>query len=116
GPFGQVEVLDREIEVGRAARRRGDVAELEALRRLAHVGDETDQRAQRVARAGQRLTRRDGAVRLDVEHEAVVVGRLLNARRLDHEGDPPDGREDRVDGDDPDSGRTLVALGRDVAA
>src|SRR5260221_14285323 len=35
--LGQIEILDREIEVGRTGRDRGHLAELEALRLIAHV-------------------------------------------------------------------------------
>ena len=58
----------------------------------------------------------EGAVGLDVEHETVEVRGLLDADRLDREGDAAHRREDRVDRDDPDGGRVLVALGRDVSA
>src|SRR5438270_5986222 len=66
GPLGEVELLDRQIEVGRAAGGRAHVAQLEALGRLAHVGDQGDEGAQRVAGRGQRLLRGDRAVGLDV--------------------------------------------------
>src|SRR5947209_6804028 len=115
GPLGQVELLDRQVEVGRPAGGRSHVAELEALGRVAHVGHEGDERAQRVARRGQCLLRGDGPVGLDVEGETVVVGCLLDARGLDREGHPAHRREDRVDGNDADRRRMLVALGRDVA-
>src|SRR3954471_22977088 len=88
GTLGQIEVLDGEVEVGRAAGGGADVAELEALGRLAHVGHEADERAQGVAGRRQRLTGRDGTVGLDVENETVVVGRLLHPGGLNAEGDP----------------------------
>src|SRR5687768_5767412 len=72
GTLGQVEVLDGQVEVGRAGRHAGHLAELEALGRIGHVGDEADERAQRVAGRGQLLTGRDRPVGLDVEDEAVV--------------------------------------------
>src|SRR5687768_6731047 len=97
GTLGQVEVLDREVEVGRAARDPGHLAELQPLRGVGHVGDETHQRAEGVARRGQRLTGRDRPVGLDVEDQPVVVRRLLDARRLDDERHPADRGEDRVD-------------------
>ena len=58
GTLGEVEVLDREVEVGRAARGGADVAELEALGLLVEVGDEADEasaacrRPRRAPRAG----------------------------------------------------------------
>ena len=57
GTLGQVEVLDRQVEVGRAGADGGDLAELEALRLVAQVGDEVDQRAQRGAGRGERVAR-----------------------------------------------------------
>ena len=58
----------------------------------------------------------DRTVGLDLERELVVVRGLLDPGRLDRERHPPHRREDRVDGDDADRGRALVALGRQVAA
>src|SRR4051794_3423264 len=52
-PLGQVELLDGQVEIGRAAGGRADIAELEALGRLAHVGDQRDERPQRVTRRGE---------------------------------------------------------------
>src|SRR5436190_3322343 len=43
GPLGQIEVLDGKVEVGRAARHRADVAELETLGMVAHVRHQADQ-------------------------------------------------------------------------
>src|SRR5260221_11621047 len=43
----QVEILDREVEVGRTARHRRHLAELEALRLVAHVAHELDERRPR---------------------------------------------------------------------
>src|SRR3954454_17426008 len=89
----QVEVLDREVEIGRAGGRAGDLAELEAHGVVAHLGDEAHERAQRVAGGGERLARRDRTVGLDVEHEAIEVGRLLDAGGLHVERDATHGRE-----------------------
>src|SRR4051812_8452654 len=77
GALRQVEVLDRQVEVGRAGRDRGDLAELEALGLVAHVAHQLDERGERGAGGGEGLARRDGAVGFDVEHEAVVVRVLL---------------------------------------
>ena len=90
------------------------VAQLETLGGLFEVGHQGDQVAQGVTGRGQRLSGRDGAVGLDVEHEAVVVGRLLHPDRLDVEGHPVHGREDRVDRDDADGRGALVLVGRGV--
>src|SRR3954471_5110752 len=49
GTLGQVEVLDGQVEGGRAGRRARHLAELETLRRVGHVRHQADQRAQRVA-------------------------------------------------------------------
>src|SRR5690606_36018594 len=73
-------------------------------------------RAQRVAGRGQGVAGRDRAVGLDVEDQAVVLGRLLDAGGLDLEGDAAHRREDRVDGDDPDGLARLVPVGGDVPA
>ena len=58
----------------------------------------------------------DRTVGLDLEHEAVVVGRLLGASRLDLERHTPNRRVDRVDRDHTDGGAGLVLVGRDIAA
>src|SRR5438552_5000862 len=114
-PLGKVEVLDRKVQVRRAAGGGADVTELEPLGVLAHLRDQADQRAEGVARRRQSLPRGDRPVGLDVKDEAVVVRRLLHAGRFHRERHPPHGREDRVDRDDADGRRSLVALGRDVA-
>ena len=73
-----------EPEVGDA-----DVAELEALarRRTSSATSETRPRSVWPAEASA-LAGRDRAVGLDVEDQPVVVGRLLDAGRLDRERDP----------------------------
>ena len=58
---------------------------------------------------------RDRTVGLDVEDEAVVVGALLDAGRLDREHDPADRREDRVDRHDTDGAVLAVTVARQVA-
>src|SRR5438132_3951691 len=96
GPLRQVQVLDGEVQVGGAAGGGADVGQLEALGVLAHLGDQAHQRPQGVTGGSQRLTGRDRPVRLDVEDEPVVVGRLLDPGRPHPAGPPPHGRGDRV--------------------
>ena len=84
-PLGQVELFDRQVEVGRRRRRRGDLTELEATRRFGQLGDQVDELAERVARRRERVARRDRTVGLDLDAELVVVRRLLDTRRLDRE-------------------------------
>ena len=99
------------------ARRRRHLAELEARgARRDRSATSADQVAQRVAGRRQRVARRDRTVGLDLERELVVVGGLLDAGGLDRERHPAHGREDRVDRDETDGRRALVALGREVAA
>ena len=83
---------------------------------VGELGDELHELAQRVAGRRERVARRDRTVGLDLEVELVEVGGLLDAGRLDRERHPPHRREDRVDRDDADRDRALVALGREVAA
>src|SRR5688572_28854492 len=49
----EVELLDRQVELGRRRRRHGGVAQLEAPSVGRHLGDEVDERAQRLARRRQ---------------------------------------------------------------
>src|SRR5438270_9070574 len=102
GPFREVELLDRQVEVERRRPADGRVAQLEAPGHRRQLGQQADQVAQGLAGRGQRLLGTDGAVGLDVEGEPVVVGGLLDPGRLNGEGHPPDGREDRVDRDHTD--------------
>ena len=73
--------------------------------------DELHERAQRGAGRCEGVARGDRTVGLDVEHEAIEVGGLLDASGLDREGHAPHRREDGVDRDDADGGRRVVALG-----
>ena len=69
---------------------------------------------QDLGRAREGLLRRDGAVRLDLDGQLVVVGHLADAGVLDVVVDLAHGREDGVHGDDAD-GHLLGALGGQVA-
>ncbi len=48
-PLGQVEVLDRKVKVGRAARRGAGLSELEPVTLFGQLGNEREQAAQRLA-------------------------------------------------------------------
>src|SRR5450759_2669864 len=50
GTFGEVKLLDRELEVGGRRRGRRHLSELETLRRVRQISDEADQAPQRVTR------------------------------------------------------------------
>ena len=93
-----------------------DLAELETLRLLGHGRDELDEGLQGGTRRGEGVGRADRAVGLDVDHQAVVVRRLLDAGGLDLERHATDRAEDRVDRDQAD-GRVfgLVLVGGDIA-
>src|SRR3954463_5560380 len=58
----EVQILDRQVEVGRRCCDRSDFSELQALRLVTEVGNEVDQRAQRCTGRGKRLARRDRTV------------------------------------------------------
>ena len=105
GTLGEVELLDGELEVGRRRHRGVGLGERQALGLVAHLLDELDERLQRGAGRGEHVAGRRRTVGLDVEHEAVVVGRLLDAGRLDRERHATDRGEDGVDRDDTDGGR-----------
>src|SRR5215212_2994978 len=78
GTLGEVELLDGQVEVGRAAAQHADVAQLQSPGSVAHLGHQGDEGAQGGAGGGQGLAGRDGAVGLDVEGQLVVVGGLLD--------------------------------------
>src|SRR6185312_1367757 len=115
-PDGEVQLLDRQGQVGgqlRVLRRRADVDALGGLVQLAAEAEQLDE-----GRAGrrQRSAGRDGRLRLDVDDQAVEVGALLYTGRLDAVGHLHDRRVDRVDRDPADLGTGgLVLRRRDVA-
>ncbi len=80
----------------------------------AHGAEEGELVHEDVRRLAERFDRTDRAVRPDFEDEAVVVGRLADARLFDAVVDLADGREDGVDGNDPD-GHAFDGAGGDVA-
>src|SRR3954462_6721664 len=96
GALREVQILDRQIEVGGRRGDGSDFSELEALRLVAEIGHQSDQRAQRRTGRRKRLSRRDRPVRLDVEDQTLVVGALLDAGRLDLEHDSADGRASHI--------------------
>ena len=69
GALRQVELLDREIEVGRRRRGRSHLTELEAAGLVGQLGDQLDELARRVAGRGERVAWRDRTVGLDLERE-----------------------------------------------
>jgi hypothetical protein len=87
--------------------------QLRALR----VGEDREAPDERLGGLGDGPAGVDAAVRLDLEQQLVVVGALPDAGGAHLVADPQDRREVGVDGDHADRGaRTLVLLGRDVAA
>src|SRR4029453_11109394 len=94
-------------------RGRSDVDALGGLVQLAAQAEELDQGG---AGRGQRGPRRDRRLRLDVDDQAVEVGALLDAGRLDAVGHLHDRRVDRVDRNAADLGAGVLVLRRgDVA-
>jgi hypothetical protein len=77
-PDGQVQLLDRQRQIGgqlSVLRGRADVDALGALVQLPGQAEQLDQGG---AGAGQRGARRDRRLRLDVDDEPVEVGALLD--------------------------------------
>src|SRR6201995_2752117 len=114
---GEVEVLDRQRQVGRqggVGRRRADV---DALGVDVELPGQAEQLDQRLARARHRVPRPHARLGLDVEDEPVEGGPLLDAGGLDLVGDAPNRRVDGVDRRPADLLAGLLVLGsRDVAA
>ena len=81
---------------------------------LARRGEQAELRDEALGRSREGLLGRDGAVRLDLDGQLVVVGHLADAGVLHVVVDLAHGREDGVHRDDPD-GHLLGALRGEVA-
>ena len=116
GPDGEVEVLDRQGEVRgeRGVGRRR--AHVDALGLDVELTGQAEQLDEGLAGGRERVTRGHRVLGLDVDHEAVEVGALLDTGGLDLVGH---GQHRAVDGVDRDAADLLVAglvlLRRDVA-
>src|SRR5262245_41078717 len=119
GADAELELLDREVLHPVHDRRLGDGFRsrfAEALDRV-EVGEDGELADEDLGRLADRVAWIDRAVGRDVEDELVVVGALTDASSLDLVRDTPNGREDRVDRNDPDRRlRPAVELGGDVSA
>src|SRR6478609_7965019 len=117
GTDGQLQVLDRECQVGSQLlvdRRRADV---DALGLDVQLTGQTEQLDQGLAGRGDRVAGTDRRLGLDVDDELVEVGALLDTSRLDLVRHLEDRAVDRVDRHPADLVvRTLVLDGRHVAA
>src|SRR5262249_32484449 len=81
--YGQVQLLDRQRQIGgelRVLRRRADI---DALRLLVQLARETEQLDKRRTGGRERGARRDRRLRLDVDDQPVEVGALLDTGGLD---------------------------------
>ena len=116
GTDGQLQVLDREGEVGSELlvdRRRADVDALGVDVQLAGQTEELDQG---LTGRGDRVAGSDRRLGLDVDDELVEVGALLDTSGLDLVADLEDRRVDRVDRDPADLVLGALVLDRgDVA-
>ena len=91
--------------------------DLDALGVDVQLAGQAEQLHQGGAGRGQRVPRGDRRLGLDIEHQPVEVGALLDTGGLDAVGDLEHRRVDRVDRDAADLGADdLVRRGRDVAA
>jgi hypothetical protein len=109
---GEVELLDRQREVGhelRVGRRRAD---LDALGGLVELTGQAEQLHQRVAGGRECGARRHRRLGLDVDDEPVEVGALLDTGRLDLVGHLEHWRVDGVDRYDADRLARLLVLDR----
>ena len=81
----------------------------------AHRGDEFGQCLQRGAGRRECVGGADRTIGVDLHHEAVVVGGLLDTGRLDGEGHTPDRAEDRIDRNHADRAVVVFTVRGDVA-
>src|SRR5689334_16607028 len=114
---GQVQLLDRQRQVGSqlgVLRRRADV---DALRGFVQLAGQPEQLHQGRAGRGQRGPGGDRGLGLHVDDQPVEVGTLLDTGGLDTVRDLEYRRVDRVDRDPADLGTGLLVLRRgDVPA
>src|SRR5438270_440037 len=82
GADGEVELLDRQGQVSHQLGVRRRRADLDALGALVELAREPEQLDQGVAGGGERHPRGHRRLGLDVDHEAVEVGALLDTGRL----------------------------------
>src|SRR5699024_2422410 len=116
-PHREVEVVDRQRQIGGQRLVRGRGADLDALRLLVQLAGQAEQRDQGLAGRGHRVARGGGGLGLDVDDELVEVGALLDTGRLDLVGQLQHGRVDRIDRDAADLAVDALVLRRgDVAA
>ena len=118
----QLEIVDRRAKQATEARAvaRAVVARLADRRRRvrAEVGEVLEVRLRERRRVAHRFFRRDRAVRLDREHETIVVRALANARLGDGEVGATNRIVDRVDANEIDRQAAVdrMLIGLDVAA
>ena len=119
GTDGEVQVLNLLVELGvvlLGARRENRLVLLGLVDvREAHEGRHV--LVDDVGGLDDRVARADGAIGLDLEQQAVVVGVATNAARLDGLGAAAHGRVERIHVDDADGvALALVVVTRDVTA
>src|SRR3954470_16843628 len=117
GPDGQLQVLDREGEVGGQLLVDGRRADVDALRLDVELAGQAEQLDQGLAGRRDGVARTDRRLGLDVDDQLVEVGALLDTGGLDLVGHLEDRAVDRVDRHPADLVvGALVLDGRDVAA